>query len=78
MRLYDAYNFDSRRANNSDIANGPSNSDGVFCSAIRDHPSLVGIPSVVNNVLFSIFKMGKLSQSQKALFLWKSPLAKLQ
>lgn len=27
---------------------------------------------------FSLFKMGKLTQSQKALFLWKSPLAKLQ
>lgn len=33
---------------------------------------------MVSLVVFSIFKMGKLTQSQKALFLWRSPLAKMQ
>lgn len=51
---------------------------GMDSSLLWNHLSPARIHSLVHICSFSLFKMGKLTQSQKALFLWKSPMAKVQ
>ena len=78
MRLHNVDHSHNWRTDNSHLANGASLAHVICCAAIRNHLSLALVPGMVSIGRFSIFKMGKLTQSQKALFLWKSPLAKLQ
>lgn len=51
---------------------------GMDSPLLWDHLPPAGVHSLVHFCSFSLFKMGKLTQSQKALFLWKSPMAKVQ
>ena len=78
MCIYNADDSHSGRADHSYIPNGASFAYGVCCPVVWNHSSHTLILSVVQFNQYSIFKMGKLTQGQKALFLWKSPLAKLQ
>ena len=70
-----AYN---RRTNHIDITNGASNSHVVLTTTLRHNISQFIAASMVTILKLSVFTMGKLTQSQKELFLWKSPSAKLQ
>ena len=78
LRLYYADNFDCGSPNHSYFANGASYADGIRRSALWNNSSPPLVPRLVRINQYSLFKMGKLTQGQKALFLWKSPLAKLQ
>ena len=68
----------NRRTNHIDIANGATEPNGVLSATLRHNISQFIAASMVTILKLSVFTMGKLTQSQKALFLWKSPSAKLQ
>ena len=77
MCIRDAYYFDDSCSNNFDIRDGTSEPNVVGTSLLWNYLSFAGIHNMVTFLICSFFKMGKLTQSQKALFLWRSPLAKL-
>jgi len=78
MCIRDAYYTYDSCADHTDFWNGASFSYGMVGYVLRHYSACIGICCLVLLVKFSIFQMGKLTQSQKALFLWRSPLAKLQ
>lgn len=52
--------------------------NGMDCTVLWNHFQSLIANSLVTLSLYSMFKMGKLTQSQKALFLWKNPIVKTQ
>jgi len=78
MRIHDDYYSYDCCATDSNFWAGASIANVMGSTVLWHNISYVGVHSLVSLVVCSIFKMGKLTQSQKALFLWRSPLAKMQ
>lgn len=78
MCICNADDIDDSCTDNFDFGNGASFSYGMVCPLLWNYTACIVICRLVILIKFSIFQMGKLTQSQKALFLWRSPLAKLQ
>jgi len=78
MCICDADDSYDRSANYFDFRDGTTLANGMGCAFLWNNSACFGIRCLVIMERFSIFQMGKLTQSQKALFLWRSPLAKLQ
>ena len=78
MCICDAYYTYHSCPNHTDFRNDTAFSYGMVSYVLRDYTACIGTCCLVLLIKFSIFQMGKLTQSQKALFLWRSPLAKLQ
>ena len=72
---YRAYCFGSAYI---DFGVGCNITNGMDRFVLWDHLPSFLTNSLVNLYLLSMFKMGKLTQSQKALFLWKNPIVKTQ
>ena len=76
--LHNVDHLDYQWPNHTNFTDGASLAHGVLTAADWHHLPHLGVHYLVGILsMFSLFTMGRLTQSQKALFLWKSPLAKL-
>lgn len=75
--LYDYHTHHLRPAH-THLWTGSQFTYGVVSALLWYYLPFTGIHCVVLSLLLSLFKMGRLTQSQKALFLWRSPMSKRQ
>jgi hypothetical protein len=78
MRFCDADSADCHGSDYFVIRVGTVHADGVDGAVLWGYLPFARVYCMVRYWRFSIFTMGKLTQSQKALFLWRSPLAKMR
>jgi hypothetical protein len=76
--VFYAYSFNRISSTYFDFGANRNVTNVVDCVILWDYfPYFIAL-SVVTLSLLSMLKMGKLTQSQKALFLWKNPTVKTQ
>jgi hypothetical protein len=75
MRILHADHSDHRGAGHHDFADGPAFANGVRRALLWNRSAHAGVLGVVLWGLCSFLRMSKLTQSQKALFLWRSPVS---